>query len=111
MKFWGNQMHFLNVSHITKIIRDDGEWAGYNQVNGFIPYLKKKVSFKQYGWEGTFLNKKGNRKVQAYTVVQVTYRFFIPVKYDIIGPLTKFYSFIPIKEQRYLIDIDYFRKK
>lgn len=94
MKFWGNEIHFLDVVNITKIIHDD-EWAGYNQVNGFIPYLKKKVSFKQYGWEGTFVDKKGDRKVLDYTVVQVTYKFFIPVKYDIVGPL---------------MDIDYFKK-
>lgn len=110
MKFWGNEIHFLDVANIIRVTRSDDEWVGYNIVKGFIPYLKKKVNFKQYGWEGTFVDKKGNRKVLDYTVVQVTYKFFIPVKYDIVGPLMDYYRFIPIKEQQYLMDIDYFKK-
>lgn len=101
MKLWGRECHLLFVTSCTAC------YYGFSYENDCIMHIRwsgyicgdnKVVNFKQEDYAGTYTSKKYTVRYDNYVVVEVTRRLFF-TSYKVIGPVSKFYKFLPKEEQ------------
>jgi hypothetical protein len=101
MKPWGRECHLLFVtSCIACYYGTTYENACIRHIrwSGYLCGANKVVNFKQEDYAGTDTTKKDTVRYDNYVVVEVTYRLFF-ASYKVIGPVSKFYKFLPKEEQ------------
>lgn len=101
MKLWGRECHLLFVTSCAAC------YYGFSYENDCIMYIRwagylcganKVVNFKQEDHAGIDTIKKYTVHYYKYLVVEVTHRLFF-TSYKVIGPVSKFYKFLPKEEQ------------
>lgn len=101
MKLWGRECHLLTVTSAIAccygLTYEDG-CIHYIRWSGYLSGDNKVISFKQEDHAGVGTIKKHSILYYNYVVVEVTHRLFF-TSYKVIGPVSKFYKFLPKEEQ------------
>lgn len=101
MKLWGRECHLLCVTSCTVCCYGatyENACIRHIRWSGYLCGANKVVNFKQDDHAGTDTTKKYTIHYYNYLVVEVTHRLFF-TSYKVIGPVSKFYKFLPKEEQ------------